>query len=86
MTSDYQATSSSNLSSHVKNVHEKSEYIICTECNKHIQKRNLSTHIKMFHSAGEPTQYNCKFCTFQANYPSYVKTHAKKVHQKKVII
>ena len=79
----YQATTTSDLSKHVKNVHQKSENIICTECNKCIQKKYLSTHMKMFHSEGLQTQYNCKICTYQSKHPSYVKKHVKNVHQKR---
>ena len=75
--------STGKLSRHFKNVHQRSENIICTECNKNIQKRNLSTHMKMFHSVGEQTLYNCKICTFQSNYPNSVKKHVKYVHQKR---
>ena len=62
---DYQATYKSHLSRHVKNIHQKNEnIIICTECNKSLQKWSLPQHMKMFHS-GEQTQYNCKICTFK---------------------
>ena len=38
---DYQATQKRNLSRHIKIVHQKSENITCTDCNKSIQKKNL---------------------------------------------
>ena len=47
---DYQATQKGSLSTHVKNVHQKSENINCSKCNKSIQKMNLKRHLKMFHS------------------------------------
>ena len=82
----FQSKHPSSVKKHVKNVHQKSENVICTECNKYIQKINLSRHMKSFHSAGEQTQYNCNICTFQSKHLSYVKKHVKRVHQKKVII
>ena len=54
---DHQATHKGSLSTHIKNVHQKSENTKCSECNISIQKRNLRRHMKMFHS-GEQTLYN----------------------------
>ena len=53
----------SNLSQHVKSVHEKSENVICSECNKSIEKQSLYSHIKTFHTE-DRIQYNCKICAF----------------------
>ena len=79
---NYEARCKSTLSTHVKNVHQKSEQIICTECNKSIQKEYLPQHMKLLHTA-EQTQYNCKICNFQTIHPGGVKKHVKNVHQNK---
>ena len=78
---DYQATENGSLSRHVKNVHQKSENMNCSECNKSIQKVSLKKHMKMFHSE-EQTLYNCKLCTFQSIQQSAVNKHVRNVHQK----
>ena len=46
----YQATQNGSLSKHVKNVHQKSENVNCSECNKCMKKISLKGHIKVFHS------------------------------------
>ena len=66
----------------IKNVHQNSENINCTECNKSIQKSYVTTHIKLFHS-GEKPKYSCKVCTFQTIHSNGVSKHVKNVHQKK---
>ena len=78
---NFQATQKGGLSKHIENVHHKSENIVCTECNKTIQKRHLPSHIKLFHSGGQ-TQLNCNICTFQTIHASSLKKHVKNVHQK----
>ena len=78
---DYQATLKFNLSRHVKNVHQKSENITCSECNKSIQKEYLKRHMRMFHS-GEQTLFNCKVCTYQSIHQYAVNSHVRNVHQK----
>ena len=77
----YQATHKDHLSSHVKNVHQKSENINCSECNKYIQKKSLKRHMKIFHT-GEQTQYSCNLCTYQSIHQYVVNNHALNVHQK----
>ena len=61
---NYEASKKSHLSQHDENVHQNSEKIMFTECNKSIQKRSLSGHMKKFH-LGEQSQYKCRICTFQ---------------------
>ena len=78
---DYPATQKGDLSRHIKNVHQKSENINCSECNQYVQKVNLKRHIKVFHS-GEQTLYNCKVCTFQSIHQYALNRHVRKVHQK----
>ena len=78
---DYQATQEGNLSSHVKNVHQKTANLICNECNKSIQKKYLSTHMKLLHS-GEQPQYKCKICTFETLHSNSLKIHVKNIHQR----
>ena len=78
---DYQAKFKRYLSGHVKNVHQKSENVICNECNKSIQKKYLTRHMKIFHSGKQP-QYNCDVCTFQSIHPYSLKNHVKNIHQK----
>ena len=51
-------------------------------CYKNIQKRNLSTHMKKFHSRFQQTQYNCKICMFQSIHSNSLYTHVKNVHKK----
>ena len=77
----YQVTKKGHLSIHVKNVHQKSENVHCSECNKSIQKKYLKQHVKLFHSA-EQTLYNCNVCTYQSKFQSDVNKHIRKVHQK----
>ena len=76
----YQATQKGSLSKHFKNVHQKSENINCSECNKSIQKGSLKQHMKIFHS-GEQTLYNCKVCPFQSIHQGAVIKHVKNIHQ-----
>ena len=76
---DYQATRKGTLSIHIKNVHHKLGKVICTECNKTIQKETLTQHKRVFHS-GEKTIYNCKICTFQTIHQSSLNQHVKNVH------
>ena len=71
----------SNLSRHVKNLHQKSENISCTECNKSFQKKNLTIHMKVLHS-GEQTNYECKVCTFKTIHASSLQKHVQNIHQK----
>ena len=71
----------SSLSRHVKNVHQKSENINCTECNVSIQKIGLKIHMKKFHSADQ-TLYNCRVCTFQSIHQGAVSKDIRNVHQK----
>ena len=78
---EYQATRTTHLSIHVKNVHQKSDNINCTECNKSIQKQYLTKHMKLFYT-GEQTQFECKICTFKSIYKSSLNDHVKGVHQK----
>ena len=78
---DYQATQIFNLSRHVKNFHQKSENINCSECNKYIQKRYLKRHMHKFHS-GEQTLYNCTVCTFQTIHQESLSKHFRNAHQK----
>ena len=47
---NYEASKKSHLSQHDENVHQNSEKIMFTECNKSIQKRSLSGHMKTYHS------------------------------------
>ena len=77
----YEATVKSDLSKHIENVHQKTENITCSECNKSLQKVSLKMHMKMFHS-GEQTVYNCKVCIYQSVYQYAVNRHVKNVHQK----
>ena len=77
----YQATFRNNLSHHVKNVHQKIENIICTECNKSIKKKSLNQHMKLFHSGNQPL-HNCNICTYQSVYLWNLQKHIKNVHQK----
>ena len=79
---NYEASKKSHLSQHDENVHQNSEKIMFTECNKSIQKRSLSGHMKKFHS-GEQSQHGCRICTFHTIYKSYLKEHVKHVHQKR---
>ena len=59
---------------------QRSENVVCPECNQSIQKRALHTHIKVFHfSEGKP-QYNVKLCTFQTIHSFSWETHVKNVH------
>ena len=46
----YQSICQSDVNRHVRNVHQKSEKITCSECNKSIQKDYLKKHMKVFHS------------------------------------
>ena len=78
---EYQATTKGHLSTHVKNVHQRSENIVCRECNKSIQKKNLTKHIKLFHSEKQ-THYKCKICKFKTIHTDGVKKHVKNVHPK----
>ena len=78
---DYQATSKCNLSQHARNVHQKSENVICTYCNKSIQKRYIKNHIKMLHS-GEQPKYTCTICDHQATSKGNLSQHVGNVHQK----
>ena len=78
---DYQFSHKRSLSTHVQNVHQKSDNINCTECNKSIQKRCLTQHMKVFHT-GEQTQFNCNICTFVTIHKYYLYTHVKGVHKK----
>ena len=68
------------LSKHVKNVHQKSEKIICTECNKPLQKRWMSEHMKKFHSE-EQSLFYCKVCTFQTIHSGSLKIHVQNIHK-----
>ena len=77
----YLSTYKHSLSTHVKNVHQKSENTNCSECNKSIQKKNLKIHMKKFHS-GEQTLYNCNICTYQSLHQGALSTHVTNVHQK----
>ena len=77
----YQATEKGFLTRHIKNVHQNSENIDCSECNKSIQKISLKRHMKMLHS-GEQTLYYCKICTYQSKYQFAVNKHVQNVHQK----
>ena len=78
----YQAPVKGELYRHVKRVHQKSENITCTECNKSMQKNSLTTHLKLLHSKKEQSQYYCKVCTFQSIRKGTLKRHVKNVHQK----
>ena len=73
---DYQSTQKSVLSQQVKNVHQKSENINCTEYNKSIQRRGLSQHMKKFHT-GEQTNFECNICTFKTIHKYSLYTHVK---------
>ena len=78
---NYEARCKSTLSTHVTNVHQKSENINCTECNKSIHKYHQTTHMKLFHSGEQPPQYNCKVCTFQIIHKSSLYNHVNIFHK-----
>ena len=79
---DFKGTQLSNLSKHVKSVHQPNRKVICTECNKSIQENSLNLHWKVSHS-GSQTKYNCKICTFQSIHKYSLESHAVNIHQKR---
>ena len=65
---------------HVKNVHQKSGKIACSECNKSMKKENMGRHMKNIHS-GKQDQFQCKLCTFKTIYSESLRGHIKYKHQ-----
>ena len=44
---DYEATEKGNLSKHIRKVHQTSENINCTECNKSVKASSMKSHMKL---------------------------------------
>ena len=76
---DYQSKNKNHLTEHIRYMHEKIDNTRCIECNKSVQERYLSKHMKRFHSEGQP-KYSCKLCKFQTIYKDCMKMHISRKH------
>ena len=75
---DYQATTQSNLTVHIKSKHEGVKYA-CNQCNyQATQKSSLTVHIKSIH---EGVKYACEQCDYQATQLSSLAVHIKSKHE-----
>ena len=75
---DYQATTQTSLTKHIKSVHESAIYV-CDQCDyMTMWQSNLTNHIKVKH---ECVRYACDQCDYQAKQKHHLGSHIKSKHE-----
>ena len=75
---DHQATTQSNMTTHIKSKHEGVKYA-CDDCDKQFsQKQNLRMHIKSIHRG---VKYACNQCDQQYSRTERLTNHIQSIHE-----
>lgn len=73
------ATSSCNLDTHVRTVHEKVKWYHCNKCDKVFgQKCHANQHFRAIHLGLKP--FSCTRCSHKCSQSAHLKTHMRNVH------
>lgn len=80
----YKSPRKSNVSQHVKTVHQRIKDFACPLCSyKSSRKSNLANHVKTVHE--NIKDFSCRYCEFKSSRKYNIVQHIKRVHKEEVM-